>query len=333
MVPRTPPLVESLRNPPHFQPRNSLKFVLDKQLRPGMARARNRKIQLKQQTNMKTRNGKIARLPLEIREQLNCRLADGEPGNRLGEWLNSNPDVMKVMAEQFEGRPITEQNISEWRAGGYEEWLTLHAFLDETRVISENAEEIADTGISSDHLHIVLLAHHARLLRNLETMPENEFKTRLNTVRKLTASIMNLRRDELQKARLELQRERLEFLREKESSKSASSAKVISSTSTNARPTPAETTQPATTASASPARDNRSTAESPDDKTSAPSLSAPSLEARPTVSPGLGRIHPDVSHLATHSPCHPLSRLQTPASRDWSDSVGTTPNHPPKLAA
>jgi len=59
--------------------------------------------------HMKTRNGKIARLPLEIREQLNARLANGEPGNRLADWLNSNPDVIKVMAEQFEGRPITEQ--------------------------------------------------------------------------------------------------------------------------------------------------------------------------------------------------------------------------------
>ena len=69
---------------------------------------------------MKARNGKIARIPLEIREQLNARLADGEPGNRLVEWLNSSPDVMRVMAEQFEGRPITENNLSEWRAGGYE---------------------------------------------------------------------------------------------------------------------------------------------------------------------------------------------------------------------
>src|ERR1700679_1421041 len=87
---------------------------------------------------MKTRNGKIARLPLEIRDLLNTRLADGEPGNRLVEWLNSNPAVMIVMAEQFAGRPITEQNISEWRTGGYEEWLTLHSFLDEARVLSEN---------------------------------------------------------------------------------------------------------------------------------------------------------------------------------------------------
>jgi len=40
-----------------------------------------------------TRSLKSARLPLEIRDQLNTRLADGEPDNRLVEWLNSNPVV------------------------------------------------------------------------------------------------------------------------------------------------------------------------------------------------------------------------------------------------
>jgi len=65
------------------------------------------------------------------------------------------------MAEQFEGRPITDGNLSEWRAGGYEEWLTLDSFLNETRVISENAGQVAATGITSDQLRIVLLAHHA----------------------------------------------------------------------------------------------------------------------------------------------------------------------------
>jgi hypothetical protein len=100
--------------------------MLDKQLRPGMARSRNAEFNPNHKTNMKSRNGKIARLPLEIRERLNIRLADGEPGNRLVEWLNSNPDVMKVMVEHFEGRPITDGNLSEWRAGGYEiGWIRL----------------------------------------------------------------------------------------------------------------------------------------------------------------------------------------------------------------
>jgi hypothetical protein len=35
-----------------------------------------------------TRNGKIARLPKAIRDQLNKNLEDGMPGCRLVDWLN-----------------------------------------------------------------------------------------------------------------------------------------------------------------------------------------------------------------------------------------------------
>jgi len=275
---------------------------------------------------MKARNGKIARLPpslqgkvlvagkergeLDIREQLNCRLADGEPANRLVEWLNSNPEVVKVMAEQFEGRPITDGNLSEWRAGGYEEWLTLNSFLDETRVISENAGEVAATGISSDQLRIVLLAHHARLLKNLETMPEKEFKARLNTVCKLTASIVKMRRDELQQARLELQRERLEFLREKESMKSQSCSKTTASTSTNsARPI----SVPATPAPAPSRPETRASAKSSRDKDATPPPRASNPQPPPDISMLIGRIQ---SELLDPS-------LELPVLLDWLDSVGS----------
>jgi len=297
---------------------------------------------------MKTRNGKIARLPLEIRDRLNARLADGEPGNRLVEWLNSNPDVMKVMAEQFEGRPITDNNLSEWRAGGYEEWTTLHAFLDETRVLSENAGDVADTGISSDHMHIVLLAHHAHLLQNLGIMPEDEYQTRLNTVRKLTASIMNMRRGELQKARFELQRERLEFLREKESLKSASSSKGAASTSANAHPLQAESKQPPTPVPAPSHPDIRPSANSSSGQDAAPPLFT--LNPKPTTKIPIlsGRIQPEFPDpTKTHSVPFPsleawLDSLglgeppQRPASKfskEWLDSLGSALIHRPKIAA
>jgi hypothetical protein len=270
---------------------------------------------------MKTRNGKVARLPLEIREQLNVRLADGEPGNRLVEWLNSNPDVMNMMAERFEGRPITEQNISEWRQGGYEEWVTLHAFLDETRVISENAGAISGTGMTSDHLHMVLLAHHAHLLQNLVTMPEDEFNRRLKTVTKLTASIMKMQRSEQNEVRLQLQRERLELQREKQNLKSPSSTRSATSTSDNTRPGASETHQSAQPCvspsgpSAPPITDPRSAQSAPPPR-SAPAPIAP-LDA--LTSALLAQVGLD--------PVHAESAL------DYLDSVGLGLMHPPKLAA
>ena len=59
---------------------------------------------------MKTRTGKIARLPREVREELNLRLERPEPGPQILAWLN--------------GEPVTKQNLSHWRQGGFRNWLT-----------------------------------------------------------------------------------------------------------------------------------------------------------------------------------------------------------------
>ena len=71
----------------------------------------------------KIRNGKIARLPDHIREELNSRIQNGEIGTRLVEWLNQLPEVQAVLAEHFEGQKISPQNMYEWRHGGYAAWL------------------------------------------------------------------------------------------------------------------------------------------------------------------------------------------------------------------
>ena len=68
---------------------------------------------------MRTRTGKIARLPERIREELNQRLFNGARGKDMPAWLNELPEVRQTLAEFFNGRPITEHNVSEWRTGGY----------------------------------------------------------------------------------------------------------------------------------------------------------------------------------------------------------------------
>ena len=59
-----------------------------------------------------TRLGKIARLPRKLREELNVRLQNGEAGTELVEWLNGLAAAEKVLKARFEGRPISEQNLS-----------------------------------------------------------------------------------------------------------------------------------------------------------------------------------------------------------------------------
>jgi hypothetical protein len=65
-----------------------------------------------------TRKGKIARLPRSVRDELNRRLDDGEQGIRLVEWLNGLAEVQAMLTADFGGRPINEQNLSDWKDGG-----------------------------------------------------------------------------------------------------------------------------------------------------------------------------------------------------------------------
>jgi hypothetical protein len=172
---------------------------------------------------MSTRNGKIARLPFEIREELNHRLLENEPARNIAAWLNSQPTVRLFIDRLFEGRPITEQNISEWRKGGYEEWLAQREVLANVSDLTEKAARTSFTGISAEHLLLVLTASYAELLQRLDTTPEIAFNRRLIVLQHLTKTALAMRRSEQRDARLQLDRERIEILREKHPDTSPSS--------------------------------------------------------------------------------------------------------------
>ncbi|MCX6952659.1 MAG: hypothetical protein NTV51_10920, partial [Verrucomicrobia bacterium] len=86
------------------------------------------------------RTGKIARLPRPVRDELNHRLREGAPGPQLLAWLNEQPEVAAVLAEQFDGRAITAQNLSEWRQGGFADWCR----HQDARELAGQAGEEAD---------------------------------------------------------------------------------------------------------------------------------------------------------------------------------------------
>jgi len=186
---------------------------------------------------MTTRNGKIARLPFEIREELNHRLLENEPAKTILTWINADSTVRHFMEVLFEGRPITEQNISEWRQGGYEEWLTYHSYLGNVSDLSENAARVALTGINAEHLLLILTAAFADLLHKQDTTDEIAFNRRLIVLQHLTKTALTMRRSEQKDARLQLDRERLEILREKHHDKSPSSSPVSGEPSKSPRST------------------------------------------------------------------------------------------------
>ena len=81
-------------------------------------------------------------MPFLVREELNRRLRDGETGKVLVGWLNALPEVREVVEALFGGKVIREQNLSDWRKGGYRDWLEREERLELTvRMGEEVAEE------------------------------------------------------------------------------------------------------------------------------------------------------------------------------------------------
>ena len=138
---------------------------------------------------MQTGNGKIANLPNEIREELNYRLNDGEPGNELVAWLNAKPEVIEVINQLFDGRPISEQNLSHWRNHGYRVWHAHRTIVDETHALSGNSEVIAGTGINCEKLLLALTASYAEMIQRWIITPGEEMLCKLRVFKEITNAV------------------------------------------------------------------------------------------------------------------------------------------------
>ena len=98
------------------------------------------------QTIKMARQGKIARLPATIREELNLRLMDGESARKILDWLNGLPRVQEILKEDFEGLFINDANLSDWRRGGFLEWEKQRGRIDRTKELARYAAEQSKAG-------------------------------------------------------------------------------------------------------------------------------------------------------------------------------------------
>src|SRR4051812_20333522 len=165
---------------------------------------------------MKTtqRNGKIARVPVVVREELNQRLEDGELGERIVEWLNEVPVVQEIAAREWEGRGISEQNLSAWRSGGYRDWLEQRQVLELAVRLGENAGELKDSCQPLGETMAVWVA--ARLMMMTQRVEEAETADEeWKLLRGMSVEVARVRRGEWQAERVRLEGERLRFEREK----------------------------------------------------------------------------------------------------------------------
>jgi hypothetical protein len=169
-------------------------------------REQNHPIQQAKQRKPMTRNGKIARLPADIRTELNQRILDGEQAQPLVEWLNGLPKVQAVLKAKFDGHAITENNLSQWRNGGYAAWEAGERMADHVKSIMDGttALKAAAKEALTDRMALMLAANIAIALQGLESMPDGIEKVKV--WRELRIGILALRRSEFCAELLKIER-------------------------------------------------------------------------------------------------------------------------------
>ena len=156
------------------------------------------------------RKGKIARLPREVRNELNRRLAASVSGGVLLRWLNDLSVVREVLARDFGGSAISKQNLHEWRIGGFAEWQARQALLEQAREFTAEAQELnaAAEGQLTDHLATVLAARYAAVLAHWDGTADEAFRQEMKFLRGLCRDIVELRRGDHARARRQMEARR-----------------------------------------------------------------------------------------------------------------------------
>ena len=157
-----------------------------------------------------SRTGKIARLPRNIREQLNRRLQDGEPGPELVGWLNGLPEVSQMLAVRFGGRSINEVNLTEWRQGGFLEWERHEQACALVGNVAERAQDLeweAEGAAIADRL-AALLATELTLYAESVLRETADPKERWDRLQSMLREVSRLRREDHRAARVAIEKER-----------------------------------------------------------------------------------------------------------------------------
>jgi len=161
---------------------------------------------------MNPRNGKIARLPYFLRDQLNERLECSEESPQLLDWLNALPEVRKIVEKDFAGVPISKQNLSQWRQGGFQEWLLQRDLCENAYDLRELAENMADEdpkGVLADHAATVLAARFGSLIAHWNGEVDDAFEAKTRVLNRLCHSVVQLQRGMHRARREALEQERM----------------------------------------------------------------------------------------------------------------------------
>jgi len=146
------------------------------------------------------RKGKVARLPKDIRELINVMLADGVTYRA----------IAGKIAEH--GYRLSPDSLSNWYAGGYQDWLKHQGWLEEMRarldfaseIVQENNSELIDSAslrVAVMRMYRLLLAFDPAVLCGKIAEQPGAYARLLSVLCKLTDEAVKLERRREEKAR------------------------------------------------------------------------------------------------------------------------------------
>jgi hypothetical protein len=154
--------------------------------------------------------GKIGRLPKAIQEEVNRRMETGERGAELAAWLNGLPEVRAVLAARFNGQPINEVNLCQWRTRGYKDWQRWRTA--QTMMAEPGAVPVAGTEPLMDQMANWAAVYYLMTVREL-TQGQGEDEagsdSKLKALREFCRDVVALQRGEYYSGRLKLDQVRL----------------------------------------------------------------------------------------------------------------------------
>ncbi len=162
-----------------------------------------------------TRKGKIARLPHPIREQVNRRLQDGEEGKSIAQWLNTLPEALAVIAAEFDRQPINENNVSNWKQGGYRDWEAAQPSIDAIQSVIERSDTIKQNTPEGLIAHMTNLVSGWMAEHMVAPDAARSAREQFAAVGEWLMRLTRMHRTEFHAQRLAIERERLELLRKK----------------------------------------------------------------------------------------------------------------------
>jgi hypothetical protein len=159
------------------------------------------------------RIGKIARLPAAIREEVNLFLYDGWEYPRIIDWL---------VQQGHSG--VSPMNITNWKDGGYIDWLQHRQRLDELELKLEYATELAEKADPAKFQQAVINLtciqfyemlnrfEPSALVTSLQTRPE-KYPAVINSLARFTREYVGLQRfrvEQDEKTKAEAERNRID---------------------------------------------------------------------------------------------------------------------------